>query len=364
MVHQLKLDLSDAKGTDRADTKAGDFANLSMPSSFVKLSPPKPTALFQTYWEFAAKRQCMYFARVTGSEIDYQFDPILARHRFTNIYRAADRVSQYLIRNVIYSKRWQPEDLFFRIMLFKFFNKIETWETLEAGLGEIKWQTGEYEDYDEILNGLIADGEKIYSGAYIMASGKSQIGNDRKHQNHLRVIDMMMQDRVAERIAQQRNLESAYRLLRRYPCIGPFVGYQFAIDLNYSSLLQFSENDFVEAGPGALDGITKCFSDLGDFRPNDIIHYMVDVQESAFSLFEIEFRNLWGRRLHLVDCQNAFCEVDKYARVAFPNMAGLSGRKRIKQSYSPSSRGLPRPYFPPKWDINKEVEKTLSSVQG
>ena len=362
-IHQLKLDLPDTKAIERAETTNGPLPRLAMPNSFVKLSYPTPTALFRTYWEFAANRQRMYFARATGNQARYKSDPILTRHRFTNIYRASDRVSQYLIRNIIYSKLWQPEDIFFRIMLFKFFNKIETWEALESALGELRWQFDKYEDYDGVLNALIADGKRVYSGAYIMSSGKSQIGNDRKHQNHLRVIEMMMRDRVPDRIAQQRNLESAYRLLRNYPCIGPFVGYQFVIDLNYSPLLQFSENDFVEAGPGALDGITKCFSDFGDFKPNDIIRYMVDVQEKAFSLFDINFRNLWGRRLHLIDCQNVFCEVDKYARVAFPDMEGLSGRKRIKQIYSPSSRRLPKPFFPPKWKINEEVDKMLPGTQ-
>ena len=361
-TYQFKLNLSETRVNDKAKTRIGPSSNLEMPKHFVKLSPPKPTELFRTYWEFAAKRQRMYISRVTGNETDSKLDPILSRYRFTNIYRATDRVSQYLIRNVIYSKQWRPEDLFFRIMLFKFFNKIETWETLEAARGELRWQLGKYEDYDGILNSLIADGKKVYSGAYIMASGKSQLGNSRKHQNHIRVIEMMMHDRIPDRIAQQRNLESAYRLLRNYPCIGPFVGYQFVIDLNYSSLLQFSENDFVEAGPGALDGIAKCFSDLGDFKPNDIIRYMVDIQEKAFSVFDIEFHDLWGRRLHLIDCQNVFCEVDKYARVALPDVEGLSGRKRIKQVYNPSSRSFPRPFFPPKWNINEEVEKVFSGI--
>src|SRR5258707_9985183 len=40
-----------------------------------------------------------------------------------------------------------------------------------------------------------------------------------------------------------------------------------------------------------------------------------------------------SRRLQLIDCQNLFCEVDKYARVAHPNIAGRTGRTRIKQKF-------------------------------
>ena len=76
-------------------------------------------------------------------------DPIIARHKFTNAYRASDRVSQYLIRNVIYEGSQSEPEVFFRVILFKLFNQIETWELLNSKLGPITW-------------------EGIYSAAYIM----------------------------------------------------------------------------------------------------------------------------------------------------------------------------------------------------
>ena len=38
-----------------------------------------------------------------------------------------------------------------------------------------------------------------------------------------------------------------------------FLAYQYLIDLNYAAGLGFSEMDFVVPGPGARDGIRKCF---------------------------------------------------------------------------------------------------------
>ena len=61
--------------------------------------------------------------------------PLLDRHKFTNAYRASDRVSQYLIRFVIYQGDQTPEEIFFRTILFKLFNKIETWELLILPIG-------------------------------------------------------------------------------------------------------------------------------------------------------------------------------------------------------------------------------------
>jgi len=68
-------------------------------------------------------------------------DPILSHFKFTNAYRASDRVSQFLIRNVIYQGDQQPDEVFFRTILFKLFNKIETWQRLEKAFGPLTTRT-------------------------------------------------------------------------------------------------------------------------------------------------------------------------------------------------------------------------------
>ena len=90
---------------------------------FKKLSKPKKSIVFNTYWQFAAKRQDVFFNKI-NLITPLTTDPILERHRFTNVYRASDRVSQYLIRNVIYQDdmTFTKNDLLLRILLFKFFN--------------------------------------------------------------------------------------------------------------------------------------------------------------------------------------------------------------------------------------------------
>ena len=60
-------------------------------------------------------------------------------------------------------------------------------------------------------------------------------------------------------------MDEAFRLLLGYGGIGPFLAYQLVTDLNYSAVLDFSEMDFVMAGPGARSGLRKCFTDPGDY---------------------------------------------------------------------------------------------------
>jgi hypothetical protein len=325
------------------------------PQIFSRLALPKPTLVFPTYWRFAKARQDIFFSRLANQPLEIS-DQILKQHRFTNAYRAADRVSQYLVRHVLYNHAWSPKDLVFRLLIFKFFNKIDTWERLQGDFGVIDWSTYSFEKYDRCLSAAMAQGATIYSAAYIMPSGLSAYGHARKHRNHLKIIEAMMAKKIYDRIADCKDLRELFQILCSYPCVGPFIGFQFAIDLNYSTLTDFSENDYVVPGPGALDGIAKCFSDLGDLTPADVIRYVTDIQEEAFGKYAPQFRTLWGRDLHLIDCQNLFCEVGKYARVAHPNFGGLSNRTRIKQLYNRSARPPDRPWFPPKWGVNATVD--------
>ena len=69
----------------------------------------------------------------------------------------------------------------------------------------------------------------------------------------------------------------------------------------------------------------------------------------------ITFPSLPGRQLQLIDVQNLFCEVDKYARVAYPQFTTAEGRQRIKQRFQPSTGTLPL-WYPPKWGVNEELD--------
>ncbi|WP_221262169.1 nucleotide kinase domain-containing protein [Mucilaginibacter sp. AK015] len=306
--------------------------------------------MLDTYWKFAAERQKIFFNRMAG-ESKLTEDPILLKHKFTNAYRASDRVSQYLIKEVIYKGDQEPVEVLFRILLFKIFNKISTWELLKDEFHTLTWKDYSFKRYNSVLTQAMFAGESIYSGAYIMASGKSSFGFNRKHENHLKLIEYMLTGGLAEKIKDALTMSDVYQILLSYPTIGKFLAFQYAIDINYSELTNFSEMDFVVPGPGALDGIMKCFIDLGDYDQTDIIHYVTDIQEQEFKRLEIDFKDLWGRPLQLIDCQNLFCETDKYSRVAHPETSGISRRKRIKQLYTKNISDIEY-YFPPKWKLN------------
>jgi hypothetical protein len=311
----------------------------------------RTTKVFDTYWRFAAERQAIFYRRLEGSLGSWTSDPILQNYRFTNAYRAADRVSQYLIREVQYGtgRSQDPNEIFFRTLLFKIFNRIETWEALERNVGAIFWEDGNLQAISDALDALISRGTRIYSSAYIMPS--PPFGYSRKHANHLALLGRMMDDRIPDRIVQVNSLKALYEILSRYPGLGPFLAFQYAIDLNYSSMLMFDESEFIVAGPGALDGISKCFGDFKDYSAGYVINWTVDRQEAEFDRLGLKFQTLFGRRLQPIDCQNLFCEISKYARAAHPDVAGIANRHKIKRSYIPDPRPLLPLAFPPRWQL-------------
>ncbi|MFN4357009.1 nucleotide kinase domain-containing protein [Sphingopyxis alaskensis] len=316
----------------------------------------KPSAIYDVYWKFAAERHAIYERKIAGATDNLTDDPILGTYRFTNVYRAADRVSQYLIRNILYraDRSAAPQEIFFRTLLFKIFNKIETWELLEAQLGPLSWQSVDLDAMDKLLDRAMKGGARIYSPAYIMPAPR--FGAERKHTNHLRLLSRMMEDGLPARIERAPSLKHVYELLRAQSGIGSFLAFQYAIDLNYSSMIDFDEADFVVAGPGALDGIAKCFSHSGGKTPEEIIYRMADIQEQEFMRLGIIFGGLFGRRLQPIDCQNLFCEISKYTRVSHPDVTGLSGRTRIKQTYRQAVGIEDEPFFPPKWKLRPNVK--------
>ena len=322
----------------------------------MRLRDLRSTSVYHTYWEFAVKRQNIFFNRMENKIFPWTDDEILKKFKFTNAYRASDRVSQYLIRYVLYREEdYTPEDVCFRILLFKLFNKVETWEYLENNLGEISIKTYNFERYNRLLMQKIENNERIYSAAYIMPSGKSCFGFDKKHQNNLKLLEHMMRTKLSKKIAKAKSLKELYEILLSYPTLGSFLAFQFAIDINYSELCDFSEMSFVVAGPGAKNGILKCFGNLKGFKYEDIIKYVSERQEEEFDKRNLEFKSLFGRRLQLIDCQNLFCETDKYARVAYPEICGLNDRKRIKQQYVNRNLETIDYFYPPKWGVNDNI---------
>jgi hypothetical protein len=313
--------------------------------------------VYRAYWKLAVRRQQIFEHRIAGDPEPWTTDPILQQYKFCNTFRASDRVSQFLIRDVIYDgKQRSDEDMLLRIIFFRLFSKPTTWRALEEAIGDISAASFADDRIAQTLDDLHARGETIYTSAFILCANKAY-GHDRKHRNHLALLRAMRSGRLARAVARARGLRDVYDALIGYPLLGRFMAYQLAVDINYSELTSFDENDFTVAGPGAERGIRKCFLETSGRKAEAVISWMVEHQDGECERLGLDPPRLYGRPLHAIDCQGLFCELDKYARVAFPELR--SNRQRIKATFTPTNEPLPL-FYPPKWGINDRLPDTCA----
>lgn len=248
----------------------------------------KRQEIYDLYWYFACERQNIFLKKLNNLPAPWTDDEILRTYKFCNSYRVNDRVSQYLLKNVIYNnKKYTKETMLFRIILFKLFNKESTWELLLENFNDITLENFDQSKYSNVLKNALNNGVKIYNDAYISCANKA-FGYDKKHDNHLALLNkMFVVDKVQNKILECKTMKEAFNIIRSYPLIGNFMAYQLVTDINYSDIVNWQENEFTVAGPGSIRGIKKCFVNKGN---------MTD-EKKSFSI-HIEAVNSDGKRIN------------------------------------------------------------------
>lgn len=319
------------------------------------------------YFHFMEKRMDIFWAKYRGQKYPWTDDPIFSKHKFTNVYRVCDRVSQYLIKNVIYgstAKNYSEQDTLIRILVFKVFNRIDTWEYIEENTGGLCIKTFDVDQLSKLLSKRI-NNQPIFNSAYLMTGSHHEYTQyDSKHERWLRMIErQFIKEELTFKILSAKSMEEIFELFSSCPFIGGFLAYQYTIDLNYSDFINFSENSFVKAGIGAIRGIKKCFISLGKYTYEDAIRYTYDNLDKYREHYGFScFNNLFGREPTLIDLQNCFCETDKYLRVQMPEL-NLENT-RIKQIYKRNAQEIEY-YFPPKWDIKNDfISRKICTTQN
>jgi len=311
------------------------------------------TPVWDSLWRLAAERQEIFFRRLRGEPPPWTADPVLLRHRFTNAYRAADRTSQHLIREVVGRGSESDDDALFRALLYKQFNKPATWEGLRARVGEPRLQTYRRAEYDAALDDMLAEGASLWHGAYMTPNQVSRLGFADCRDLQLTLVESMVGDGLAARLASAGTMDEAARALREYQTVGEFLSYQWAADLGYAGLVRAEEDSGTPCGPGSRDAAKKCGWATATVG---LVRLIVAAQEDEPRRLGLRLRTLFGRRLSAVDAEHLLCEAGKYAREAHPEHAGRLGRPNIKQRYRPSREPLPRPSFPEAWGLGPAVD--------
>ncbi|KAG6837757.1 hypothetical protein H0H93_001684 [Arthromyces matolae] len=331
---------------------SGDLA----PSFTIEGFTFHPTVVFDTFWRFAAERKAIDDRRRAGLPQPWSQDPIFQQYAFCNTYRVLDKLSQYLIREVIEKGPQDLQEVIFRVILFNTFMKQGTWELLVDELGPLTWARYKREDYDRVLSNAKKSGTTLYTAAFQKPAPNFEFKD--AHTNHLCLLEILMECDLPGRFKNAKYLAEVYDYLLSFPSMGEFSTYQLVLGLSYTKALNFSSMDFVIAGPGASSGLGKMFGlkklkQMKESVPDieeQLIRWLAMNQDAQFKRLGIEFSGLGPKRLPMdvVDIEHTLCEVDKYARKAHPSVK--SKRVEIRNLFKPTTGVYPPLSLPKAWD--------------
>ncbi|KAH7922467.1 hypothetical protein BV22DRAFT_1048890 [Leucogyrophana mollusca] len=306
--------------------------------------------------DYLLRELCLSFVPLlpTDRVNSWTDDSVLSTTRFCNVFRVLDRASQYLIREVIERGPQEPTEVIFRVVLFNTFTNIKTYELLRKGIQPLTWATYTRDKYEGLLRPLYESQISIYTGSYRKPA--ANMGYSENFMNHLVLLEDLMEE-LPQQVANAKFLVDVYDWLLPKPGMGEFTAYQLLLNLSYSSIMNFSEFDFVAVGLGARAGLRQCFGDVPRSMEVTIIRWMQATQSAHFARLGLSFEGLGPDHapLMLCDIEHTLCELDKYVRVD-------TGKSRGR-AYDPSNaRPLEKLCLPKAWSNSARRTPRLKPV--
>lgn len=206
-------------------------AELAQTRTFVTISgvrlPVSPMLDTMFYWIY--ERHQLFLRRLQGLPPPWTDDVILQNYRFTNVSRTYDRATQFLIRNVINVGDQSHNELFFRTLLFRLFNRISTYEYLEEECGPITIANFDIKRWAKALKQLRKSRTALYTSAYQInwPDFGAETEDKPSYEKHLILIKRMLRDRMPDKIRAFRTLRGAFECIRKYSSFGGFTSYQY-----------------------------------------------------------------------------------------------------------------------------------------
>lgn len=293
------------------------------------------------FWNFVVERQAIYYRRkVLNMPAPWTIDPVLNQYFFTNVYRELDKGTLFLIRNIL--RIQDDKDLLFAIMVYRLFNDIDTFRFLWLRCKQIQWGNWDWERAARYLNAYENHGNRVFTDAFTVTGVKFG-GFPDKIRNICYLVGKLQKQTPAllEAITSARSLKRVWQIFNDTEGFGRFLAYELAIDCNYSRLISFSENDWVNAGPGCKRGIQWIWGARNPaVKWEDYIAFLQDRQESFIEGIDrlVEWHQVWpGYQMTLRGVEHSLCEFQKYSRARYhANPDGTPSRSATRK-YAPAS---------------------------
>lgn len=265
------------------------------------------------------ERENVRLKRAEGAEAPWTPDEIISTYRFCNVRRKHDRVSQWIIGNIIKPYRKNP-NLWVMLALARYINWPDTLqEIIDAGL----WPTTEnpkWRAIGDLIDARAARGEQTYTGAYMVRAESNPKAEWYRWGKGRYVCEIVIGRELwanREQIVpalHKRWLATAWRALEGRYGWGSFMAGQVVADLTYAPLLAKARDlhTWAPLGPGSMRGLNRLFGRelKQSISQGCAVEPMAYLREQIVSTLGAEFDDM---TLH--DVQNCLCEYDKWARV-------------------------------------------------
>ena len=231
-------------------------------------------------------------------------DPILQTWSFCNVFREDDRTTVWFRENIRDEWSDYPYMALFSVAAFRWFNRIETGETLVAHNLIADWDP-------EVAEREIGKQDKITCSAY--RTKTKPLG---KLKGTVSTIDDFYEDlgEHTNNLLDIKYLQDQYHYLMGIPWLGEFSAYQFLTDLVFTDISNHcrDKNIWAAAGPGAQRGLNRIHNrDLG-YQQNQT-QWLLEIREVEK---QVKLELPWDFPfLRTMDIQHNLCEYDKYHRV-------------------------------------------------
>ena len=234
-------------------------------------------------------------------------DPILQKFKFCQVFREDDRTTRWFKHHIRNVWRDDPEVLMATV-IFRWFNFIETGRTLLKHNLHIEW------DRKKAIEEITKQDQWI-TGAYIIKTPNRMD----KVTGVAECVSHMWGDRekLVDEILESKSLEKAWKILRDYPYMGPFMAYEVVTDLRHTYLLRDATDilTWANAGPGAMRGLNRLAGRSLDFcrrtHPwNDEMRNLWEISRERLNPNLIDLSQFEMREI-----EGGLCEFDKYSRI-------------------------------------------------
>ena len=249
------------------------------------------------YW--VHERTSIQEKKDRGDPWPWTDDLIFREFKFTNAYRERDRTTVWFRKNIRDPLTWKPE-VYMATVIFRWFNLIETGETLMRHKLHINWDP--QKAYDVII-----PQKKWVTGAYMI---KSPTGKN-KVRGICETITTVWNDRhkFIDR-CPWRSLQSMNDFLEGSPFLGPFLSYELVTDLRHTFIgsKAFDIDVWANAGPGAMRGLNRIYGRELNYtsKKHNWCAEMRELLNIARAEHHLDFE--------MREVEHSLCEFDKYER--------------------------------------------------